>query len=183
MMWKRWEREGRPRKAYATKFFYAITKYQPENFTIELLETTTKELADEREQFYVIQYDSVEDGYNLTNGGQGWVGLNLNDEHKKNLSVARSRFYKTDEGKEWKKQLSERLKIDNPCKKGNIPWNKGIKTPQTGNGKTKCYIVTSPNGKVFEVVNMKKFCRDNGLDDRNICRTSSKGYRAKKAGA
>ena len=50
-----------------THFARAIRKYGPENFVIELLDSAkTQSELNEKEQFYIIKYDSVNNGYNET---------------------------------------------------------------------------------------------------------------------
>lgn len=48
----------------------AIFKYGKKNFSLELLETCDREQLDEREIYYIKLYNSYEDGYNCTTGGQ-----------------------------------------------------------------------------------------------------------------
>lgn len=49
----------------------AIRKYGEENFTIEEIENCPQELLDGREIFWIKEYHSVEDGYNISAGGKG----------------------------------------------------------------------------------------------------------------
>ena len=50
-----------------THFARAIRKYGPDSFVIEQIDTaTTQSELNEKEQFYIIQYDSVNSGYNET---------------------------------------------------------------------------------------------------------------------
>jgi len=52
----------------------AIRKYGKDNFTIEIIaETTSKEDTVEKEIYYISNYNSFENGYNLTIGGDGVV--------------------------------------------------------------------------------------------------------------
>lgn len=46
-----------------------IDKYGIENFKIELLETVPIEQKDKKEQYYIQKYDTYNNGYNLTIGG------------------------------------------------------------------------------------------------------------------
>jgi len=50
-----------------THFARAIRKYGPDSFVIEHIDTaTTQSELNEKEQFYITQYDSVNNGYNET---------------------------------------------------------------------------------------------------------------------
>lgn len=58
--------------------YRAMRKYGIDNFTIELVEEVTIELLNEREQYYIKQYESfapLGKGYNATRGGEGNVLL------------------------------------------------------------------------------------------------------------
>ena len=48
----------------------AIRKYGKENFLVEILEECDVDQLDERERYYVSQFDTYNNGYNLTIGGQ-----------------------------------------------------------------------------------------------------------------
>jgi hypothetical protein len=71
---------------------------------------------------------------------------------------------------------------------GNEPWNKGktgFKQPQSqkysvAKALSKKWIVTSPEGKVIEIENLRKFCSENDLDQGNLSRGTHKGWKAKK---
>ena len=56
----------------------AIRKYGKENFDVEIIDTCTEEQLDDLERFYIAKYDSYENGYNLTRGGQDGIGSKLN---------------------------------------------------------------------------------------------------------
>ena len=55
-----------------TKFYNALRKYGYENFTFEIIEECDKEqdILDERERYWIAYYNSYNDGYNSTLGGQ-----------------------------------------------------------------------------------------------------------------
>lgn len=60
----------------------AIRKYGKENFIVEELCKCSDEDLDEQEKFYIQKYDTFQNGYNLTIGGQaGTTCLNL-DHHQ-----------------------------------------------------------------------------------------------------
>ena len=53
-----------------THFKRAILKYGKENFKIETIEICDSQKLNEREKFYISYYDSYNNGYNSTLGGQ-----------------------------------------------------------------------------------------------------------------
>ena len=65
----------------------AIFKYGKENFSVEILEYCLIEELDERERFYINYYNSYNNGYNLTKGGQDGAGaakdFSIEDVYKK----------------------------------------------------------------------------------------------------
>ena len=92
-----------------TKFYRAIRKYGKENFYIEnilSLEAKTKEelkeFLNDKEKYFIKIFNSKNNGYNSTYGGDGVLGLK-HREHSKELMK-----------NTW-------------FKKGIIPWNKGKK--------------------------------------------------------
>lgn len=64
-------REGRKHRA----IYAAMRKYGVENFSFEVLEET--QCPNEREQDYILEYDSYHNGYNETLGGDGRAYLVL----------------------------------------------------------------------------------------------------------
>lgn len=61
-----------------------------ENFSFEILEECPKDLLDERERFYIAQYNSSLKayGYNLTTGGKGYAGTH-SEEHNRKIAEAK----------------------------------------------------------------------------------------------
>lgn len=56
----------------------AIKLYGKENFKVEILEECSPEELDEKERYYIQLYDSYNNGYNLTLGGQDGIGSKIN---------------------------------------------------------------------------------------------------------
>lgn len=54
----------------------AISKYGKEHFTIEAIEECDNQLLNEREKYWISQYDTYHSGYNATLGGEGNLKLN-----------------------------------------------------------------------------------------------------------
>ena len=48
---------------------FAINKYGIENFIFEIIELCNKDQLDEREKYWISYYNSYNNGYNRTNGG------------------------------------------------------------------------------------------------------------------
>lgn len=104
----------------------AMIKYKIENFYIEEIEECPDEKIDEREQFWVSYFDSFQNGYNLTSGGENsftktnkmklvmelWNnGLTINKivkETKLNVETVRAYLHKNNVTS---KQIKERANI------------------------------------------------------------------------
>lgn len=69
---KQHKREAFYKNKRSNKILYqAFRKYGLENFSFEILEECTKEELDNREIYWIKYYNTFNDGYNLTMGGQG----------------------------------------------------------------------------------------------------------------
>lgn len=118
-----WKNKNRK---YISKLYNAFDKYPPELWTHEIIEyVEDKDLANQKEIYYISKYDTTNNGYNIVKGGDGRLVDYLSEDHKNNLSEARKKWYNTEQGIEWKSGLREKFIKNNPCKVGNIPWNKG----------------------------------------------------------
>lgn len=67
----------------------AIRKYGKDNFIFDVIELTTEDLLNEREIYYISKYDTFNNGYNLTKGGDGNRGWIVNDETRRKISEAK----------------------------------------------------------------------------------------------
>lgn len=78
---------GRYHKEKPTRpIIRALNKYGIANFSIEVLEYTTKDKLDEKEKLYISNFNSIEKGYNLSTGGDVNRGFKWSKESKDNLS-------------------------------------------------------------------------------------------------
>lgn len=66
---RRWKEHKKP--SNDSIISKAIHKYGVENFSFEIIEECEQELLSEREIFYIEKFNSYEEGYNLTIGGEG----------------------------------------------------------------------------------------------------------------
>lgn len=64
-----------------TYFHNAIKKYGPESFEMEVLEECEYKDLDAREIFYIAKFDTFNNGYNLTLGGDGNRRLDLDNKY------------------------------------------------------------------------------------------------------
>lgn len=129
-----------------SKFYNAIRKYGWDNFTYEVLFTIdnndkvrVKEKLDFMERYYIRKYDSYNNGYNMTLGGDcGMKGIKLSEEHKRKISKSHIGMKYNDE---FKKKLSE-------LHKGKPTWNKGLKGTKSGI-KGKHRVNDTPDGSKY----------------------------------
>lgn len=84
----------------------AIKKYGIESFTEDiLLEIKSNNIGklniilSSLERFYIKKYNSYNDGYNSTIGGEGTSGFRWRESSKKKLSISLKEYFKTTEGK------------------------------------------------------------------------------------
>lgn len=72
-VYKRWREHCRDARRGRTdcKLFAAIREYGSENFAIDTIDhAITKEEADEKEVFWIREYNAIEEGYNTSPGGR-----------------------------------------------------------------------------------------------------------------
>jgi len=118
--------------------YNSIRKHGRDVFTISVLETCPESEANNREIFYIAEYESFTDrskGYNLTAGGDGGAtrtGQKCSEEHKAKVGLA-------NKGRTWtpeqrivlmearRKQGDERRGVPRPELKGRVSPNKGKK--------------------------------------------------------
>jgi len=165
----------------------AIKKYKFENFESTVLkECFSQEELDTSEIYFVNSLNTwAPNGYNLRAGkgrgalseetkrkiGLGNKGKKASDETKKKLSEAHKGFKVSEITK-------KKLSIINKGKKPHINTNIGASLKNS-----KHYILINPQGELINVFNMKKFCKENNLQNSNMSSLvrgkikSYKGYR------
>lgn len=76
------------RRGVETKFYNAIRKYGIESFYYEILEETDQLLLNEREIYWIKEYDSFKNGYNMNLGGSSVMsGRKHTQEWKDNMRM------------------------------------------------------------------------------------------------
>ena len=66
----RWKEHLRHSDSYGQPLYKAMQKYGKENFFIQCLEDCPDEILNEREKYWINYFDSYNNGYNATLGGQ-----------------------------------------------------------------------------------------------------------------
>lgn len=141
----RWHEHKRyAKRGCKGKLYNAIRKYQPENFTLELLYRgeDTEHTLKVMESYFIEKYKAQTSlGYNLCKGGFG------------NTSPTRS--------KRQKKLLSKKLKY----LRQNFPelWEAGRFSPKRKIYGSKRWEITFPDGHKEIIWNLREFCRQNNL--------------------
>ena len=72
----------------------AMRKYGKEGFSYEIIEQCPQEIINEREKYWINYYDSYNNGYNLTTGGEGVKNKIFSEEektHLRNLAIKNNR--------------------------------------------------------------------------------------------
>ena len=128
-----WNNHGN--KSYGgEKINDAREKFGIESFTYEILEeiydadeNALQMKLDEREAYYVQQFDSFQNGYNTSKGGTGNNGVNFSQTHRNNIGKASKGRKHTEETK---KQIGAKLngrKVSDETRKKNSEGNMGKK--------------------------------------------------------
>lgn len=106
--------ESKERKFH---FHKAIQKWGENSFDWEVLFTAQdqKEL-NEKEIFFIKQYDTYKNGYNQTKGGEGQLGWVPSEETRKLWS----------EQRKGRKRSPESIRKQSEAMKGRKPWNTGL---------------------------------------------------------
>ena len=68
-----------------TKFYNAVRKYGWNNFLYGIIETVDSNLLEDMEMFYIQKYDTMNNGYNMTIGGDGKFGGKASPETKEKM--------------------------------------------------------------------------------------------------
>ena len=116
-------------KHHSNKLQNAWNKYGCENFVFVPIQYCETEYLITNEQWWINHLDSFKKGYNATpNAGKGsLLGVKFSDEHKKNLSIAKTGLKHTQETKDKLRKIfaGKRTSPATEFKKGQKSWNAG----------------------------------------------------------
>ena len=94
------------------KIYYAKKKYCKESdWVYKVLEYCDVDKLDEREQYYIELYDTMNNGYNSDTGGH--LNRKLSNEARQKFSGSGNPFYGKHHTEEQKRKLSEAMKGEN----------------------------------------------------------------------
>lgn len=102
------------------KLSRAIRKYKQKNFVIRVLYTTTNlNLAYKKEITYIKKFDTLKNGYNISSGGQGTIGVKHGNDFKHKISTIKSKKVIRSDGKIFN-SATEAAKMTKNCTQSNI---------------------------------------------------------------
>lgn len=163
----------------------AWQKYGADNFEYEVVCYCAEDELNEKEKYYVSLYNSLNDGYNCTAGGDGITGYRHTEEAKRRIAaagmgrpasqrmidVARERFLGKKFTEEHKHALRdawtpERKQKMTETRSGKDNPNYG----KTGWDATKITPVTCQTGEVFPTVHLAaEWCGQRSLSNISMC--------------
>lgn len=160
-----------------TAFAAAIRKYGWDNFMHEvIIQDITKEEAIELEPLLIESHGTRSPyGYNLSSGGECWTH---SEESKKKMSESRtgrvmsaeSKLKKSEalKGRPRPQHVIDAVKAANTGRKWTTEQKAAASKARKGVSKTAptrilSWIVTSPDGVIYDVLGLKPFCEKHGL--------------------
>lgn len=170
-----------------SKLKKALLKYGFDSFELFILDICPDhDSLNELEKEYIKFYNSVENGYNCTHGGDCPL---FSEETKLKISIANS-------GKKKPEGFGEKLRLANLGKKASEESKYKMKIAKLGKKQSKehidarvstgmksnghcrhTYKISSPNRDIFDVINLSKFCKENNLSDTKFIRDGhTKGW-------
>lgn len=152
-------------------------KLTPEH--IEILREKGKKLTGNNNPFFGKTH-SEEGRKGISKGNKGKI---ITEETRQKMAIASTGRLHTEISKE--KNRIKAIQRHKDGKYNNVDYSaKMLGKKQTENQKqsvakalAKNYLITEPSGKQYEITNLNKFCREQGLDQGNLSRGSNKGWK------
>ena len=168
-------------------FHNAIKKHGSDNFDWEIIEfCDSKKELNEMEFHYIMQYDSLNNGYNLTLGGEGSFGYKHTFKNRKVMSAASFKSNNhCNRGKHLSEKWKQKIGLSNKGKIITKECRDKISKSKTGKfiGKdSKCskkFVITDTDGYSFIIHGLANFARQykNGLLDFRLLSAVARGKR------
>lgn len=128
------------------KFHAAMRKYGADKFLWQIIYKGSDAL--EKEQYFIEQYNTIDDGYNLCEGG-GTVMTG-----RKHSKEARDKMSKAQKNRDITHWIGKKHKESTKKKMADA--------------KAMSWDLISPEGEYITITNMAKFCRENNLDRASL---------------
>jgi hypothetical protein len=196
--------KGKNKRAWSKDHRVSVPKDKTKIIIMEKNLTEFGALALERR--YIRWYGRKDNNtgilHNRTDGGDVTSGLIITDEvrqkislklkgkkkpegHGKKVSSFRKKFRYSEESKKkigdsnrGKKRTAEQIEKTRLSRIGKKqPESQKIKVAEK---LSKEYELTNPNGNVFKITNLTKFCRENGMNQANMYKNQIRGWKCRK---
>lgn len=89
----------------------SFNKYGKNNFKAYILEECPQNKLNEREQYWIKEMDSLNNGFNMTLGGKGINGWKADDEFKKHMSRILTGSRNPNYGNRWTDEMKHNLSV------------------------------------------------------------------------
>jgi group I intron endonuclease len=137
---ERWRHhKGSTQRGSDHKFHRAIRKYGEENFLAEEVLTVsapTKEILKKKLDYVEIRLikklGTRHNGYNITDGGEGRLGYEMSEEHRKKISKARLGTHLSEETKEKLRKINLGRKLSDEARQKMSEKKRGKAGPWKG---------------------------------------------------
>jgi len=158
---------------YDSYFHRSIRKYGWNNFKWEIIYQSKdqKHCLNVMEKHFIMECDSYNNGYNETFGGEGCYGFKHTEEHKQLLRIKYTGKNNPRYGKAYTRDEEHRKYMSfllTGIKKTKEHIEKRVQAV------SKNWILINPQGQKIEIKNLKKFCRENNLNQSAMGKVASK---------
>jgi group I intron endonuclease len=162
---------------------YAMAKYGINNFIIEsIYQSLDKQhTKNVMEGYFIKEYQSHVDlghGYNMSDGGDGVVNPSKTTRHKQGSANRGKKRGPPSDSTRALIGIANSKKTRTQAEKDHLSKiNTGKKqSVESRLKRSKEWLVTSPSGELFNIINLSQFCRDKNLD-RGLTVANCHGWR------
>lgn len=138
-----------------TKLYAAIRKYGWENFKFDIIYQSLdgQHCLKTMEKYFIKEYDSLNNGYNLTEGGDGTLGNNPSEETRIKMSLSHRGKTSHRKGKTLPEETRKRMSLGHVGTKASIEHKRNISEGLKNQLRVEC-----PHCKKFGAIgNMKRY--------------------------